>query len=93
MRGWATRRWWGEVPLQTLLWRDLLLVGTLVNLLLTALGLAAFAITEQVGWAVALHFAPLPWNLFLVACVWRSPQASATTRPIAVAWLIAMLVI
>ena len=79
--------------MQTLLWRDLMLVGTLVNLLFTGVGLAVFAITDQIGWAVALHFAPLPWNLFLVACVWRFPPTSATTRPIAVAWLIAVLVI
>lgn len=79
--------------MQTLLWRDLLLVGTLVNLLLTGAGLAVFAITDQIGWPMALHFAPLPWNLFLVACVWRLPQTRATTRPIAVAWLITVLVI
>jgi hypothetical protein len=90
---WATRRWRGEVPLWTLLWRDLMLVGTLVNLLFTGAGLAALAITDQIGWAVALHFAPLPWNLFLVACVWRFPPTSAVTRPTAVAWLIAVLVI
>jgi hypothetical protein len=90
---WAARRWRGEVPLQTLLWRDLMLVGTVVNLLSTGAGLAVFAITDQIGWAVAVHFAPLPWNLFLVACVWRLPPAGAITRPIAVAWLIAVLVI
>jgi len=93
MIAWATRRWRGEVPLQTLLWRDLMLVGTLVNLLFTGVGLAVFAITDQIGWAVALHFAPLPWNLFMVVCVWRLPTSSAATRPIAVAWLIAVLVI
>ena len=93
MIAWATRRWRGEVPLRTLLWRDLMLVGTLVNLLFTGVGLAVFAITDQIGWAVALHFAPLPWNLFMVVCVWRLPTSSAATRPIAVAWLIAVLVI
>ena len=93
MIAWATRRWHGEVPLQTLLWRDVLLVGTVVNLLFTAVGLVAFAVTDQIVWAVTLHFAPLPWSLFLVACVWRLPLTSAVARPLALAWLIAMLVI
>ena len=93
MIAWAIRRWRGEVSLQTLLWRDVLLVGTVVNLLFTAGGLVAFAVTDQIAWAVALHFAPLPWNLFLVACVWRLPLTSAVVRPLSLAWLIAMLVI
>lgn len=93
MIAWTTRRWRGEVPLQTLLWRDLLLVGTLANLWFTSAGLVVFAITDQIGWAVALHLAPLPWNLFLAACVWRLPPTSTTARLIAVAWLVAMLVI
>ncbi|MFT7400734.1 MAG: hypothetical protein ACI83N_000319 [Hydrogenophaga sp.] len=93
MIAWATRRWRGEVPRQTLLWRDMLLVGTGVNLLLTAAGLATFAITDQIGWAVALHFAPLPYNLFLVACVWRLPPASTMARPLALVWLVAVLVV
>ena len=36
--------------------------------------------------AAAVHFAPLPYNLFLVAAVWRQP-ASAVHRWASLAWL------
>jgi hypothetical protein len=75
--GWLARRWRGEVPARRLLWLDMLTAGTLLNLVFS---LAALAVLSQRGppaLAVALHFAPLPYNAFLLAALWRSPQRTA----------------
>ena len=86
-------RWRGEVPLTRLLWRDMLLVGTLVNLLTSFLGLMLFTTEAPTALAAAVYFSPLPYNVFLLAAVWRTadragqPPLSAA-RVIALAWLV-----
>ncbi len=72
--------------MRVLFWRDLVLVGTLVNVLFTGVALALAASGLSIALAAAVHFAPLPYNLFLVAAVWRLP-ASALHRWAAVGWL------
>jgi hypothetical protein len=84
--GFFSRRWHGEVPVRELFWRDMVLVGTLINLLATAVALAMAASDVDMALAAAVHFAPLPFNLFLVAAVWRLPGATAY-RWISLAWL------
>ena len=69
-----------------LFWRDMVLVGTVINLLFTGAALAIAASDFSIALAAAVHFAPLPYNLFLVAAVWRLP-ASAPHRWASVAWL------
>ncbi len=72
--------------MRLLFWRDLVLVGTLVNVLFTGVALALAASGLSIPLAAAVHFAPLPYNLFLVASVWRLP-ASALHRWASLAWL------
>lgn len=84
--GFFTRRWRTEVPMRVLFWRDMVLVGTLINLLATGLALAMAASGLSIALAAAVHFAPLPYNLFLVASVWRL-STSAVHRWPAAAWL------
>lgn len=72
--------------MRVLFWRDLVLVGTLVNVLFTGVALALAASGLSIALAAAVHFAPLPYNLFLVAAVWRLP-ASALHRWASVGWL------
>ncbi|AOF86029.1 putative membrane protein [Hydrogenophaga sp. RAC07] len=72
--------------MRVLFWRDMVLVGTLVNLLFTGVALAMAASDLPIGLAAAVHFAPLPFNLFLVFAVWRQP-ASVVHRWVAVGWL------
>jgi hypothetical protein len=57
-----SRRWHGQVPLAVLLWRDMLGVGTVVNLIATILALAAIIQGAHAGLAVALHLAPMPYT-------------------------------
>jgi hypothetical protein len=87
------RRWHGQVPLATLLWRDMLGVGTLINIVATVLALAVMVQGAPPAVAVALHFAPLPYNVFLFAAVWRSPHRDFVTGAIAAGWLAAVTLI
>ena len=76
MKHFLLRRWRGQVPLRTLLWRDMVGVGSSVNLASTVLALVLTSSSAPLGLAAAVHFAPLPYNLFLIAAVWQSPQRS-----------------
>jgi hypothetical protein len=84
--GFFRSRWRAEVPMRVLFWRDMVLVGTLVNLLATGVALALAASDLDIALAAAVHFAPLPYNLFLVAAVWRL-GASGVHRWVAAGWL------
>ncbi len=84
--GFFSRRWRGEVPVRELFWHDMVLVGTLINLLATAAALAMAASDVDIALAAAVHFAPLPFNLFLVAAVWHLTGAAAY-RWASLAWL------
>lgn len=88
-----SRRWNGQVPLTALLWRDMIGVGTLINLVATVLALAVMIQGAHPALAVALHFAPMPYNVFLFAAVWRSPHRDVVTGAIAAGWLAAVTLI
>ena len=93
MRSFVASRWHGHAPLRTVLWRDMLVAGTVLNLL-TGLGaLAILATGGDVLWAVLVHFAPLPLNLLLLIAVFRSPQSGLRARSMAAVWFAAMLVL
>jgi hypothetical protein len=83
-----SRRWHGQVPLAVLLWRDTLGVGTVVNLIATILALSAIIQGAHAGLAVALHLAPMPYNFFLFAAIWRAPDRNSFTTAIAAGWLV-----
>lgn len=83
----------GRVPWQTLLWRDMLGVGTLINLTATLLALVAAIHGAHTALVALLHFAPLPYNLFLFAALLRSPQRPGLADALAGGWFVTMLVI
>lgn len=86
------RRWRSEVPMHTLLWRDMLGVGTVVNMLFTFMALMAVS-QGAPFWAAAIHFAPLPYNLFLVASVVRAVPRSRIAAAASLVWLALMTVV
>ena len=86
-------RWQGQVPLAQLLWRDMVCVGTLINVVASFLALAALALGAPTGLAVALHLAPIPYNSFLLMAVLRLPTATAFSTTIAGAWFLLALVL
>ena len=67
--------------------------GTLVNVLLSFLALMMAAKGAPGGLAAAVHFAPLPYNLFLVAALWRLPGRPQAMALFAVIWLVLMTIV
>ncbi len=86
-------RWRGAVPMRRLFGRDTLVVASLINLFASGVGLYALA-TGAPGWvAVALHLAPVPYNLFLLLAIGRSPGRSTGIELLAGLWFVLMLLI
>jgi hypothetical protein len=77
--GFFGSRWRCEVPLQTLFWRDMAVVGTLINLATTGLAVALLAMKMPLGVWASIHFLPMPYNLFLVIAVWRTAETQRGT--------------
>ena len=86
-RGYFARRWRGDVPAPVLLWRDMLAIGSLVNLAVTFVALFVLAQGADVAVAAAVHFSTAPYNIFLFAAFWRSTSRTAITSVIALFWL------
>lgn len=74
-------------------WRDMLAVGSVVNL---CTGLAALMLVAQdqpIAWALAVHFAPLPYNIFLLATLLRAPGVPLPVKWAGCGWFAAMLLV
>src|SRR6218665_1436451 len=68
----------GEIALARVFVRDMLIVGSLVNILIGGIALIAYA-EGAPGWlALAIFLAPFPYNLTLCIFVWRSAGKSAS---------------
>ncbi|MBA4175055.1 MAG: hypothetical protein C0505_00610 [Leptothrix sp. (in: Bacteria)] len=87
------RCWRGDVPLRQLFWRDMLLVGTMVNLLASFGALMIAAVGAPMPWAAALHFAPVPYNVFLCLSLWRRPVRPQPMALAAAAWLVLVTIV
>ena len=91
-------RWNGETPLETVFLRDMLLVGTAINIAAAVASYALLAADYPTWLAVAVLSLPVPWNIFLFFAVWRSAErddgpAGLTAKIIAVMWLATMFVL
>lgn len=87
------RRWRGAVTWPVLFWRDMLAVGTVVNLLASFAALMLASQGAPLAVAVLVHFSPLPYNLFLFLALWRLPRRPAPVVAAAAAWLVVMSVV
>jgi len=79
--------------MQSLLWRDMLCVGTFVNVLATFMALMAASQGAPSWAAAAIHFAPLPYNVFLFAAVGRALPKSRIAAAVSLVWLALMVVV
>lgn len=79
--------------MRTVLWRDMLVVGTAANVLATFVALLAASQGTAAWAAVAIHFAPLPYNLFLFAAVGRASPRSRLAVVLSAAWLAVMTIV
>lgn len=81
-----------RAPLKTLFWRDMIAIGTALNLAFLALAIT-LAGSGWPGWSAFLVFLiPLPYNVFIWHCVWKKTQpldtwSRLTVRTLATGWL------
>jgi hypothetical protein len=87
------RRWRGEVGTSTVFWRDMLGVGTVLNLLASFVALVLSSHGAPPWLPVAVHFAPLPYNVLLFRAVLRSKPGGQAVRVVALIWLVVMVVV
>ena len=90
--GFLARRWRGEVPRATLLVRDTLVVGTLVNLVASFVAMALAASGVPLAAAAAVHFTPVPYNVFLLAAVLRAPWRTPLSSLLALGWCLVVTI-
>jgi hypothetical protein len=64
--------WRGELPLANAFWDWAIIYGTILNLLSTVAAFAILAAKWPALLALAVHFAPIPYNAAAVVGVWRS---------------------
>jgi len=83
-----SERWEARIPFQELFWRDLLVFGTSLNVLVTFVGLLLIAQGYPSYWAVIAHLLVLPYNLFLVLSVLRWPNVRHTFKFAAGGWFL-----
>lgn len=79
-------RWQGAVPLNRLFWRDLILVGTAISVASSVAALVLLGLKMPLALVLAMHFTPVPYNLFLTLAVWRT----AEKFPGAKAWMMTL---
>jgi len=99
LRQFFAARWNGEISLATLFWRDMVVVGTGLNIAATLGAIVLLVVAKLPLVAVlALHFALTPYNLFLAFAGWRTAErrgggAAFAWQMAAIIWLIAVLAI
>ena len=91
-------RWSGSVALERLFWRDLIIVGTAINIAATLAALGLLAAKAPLAAALGVHIAPLPYNLFLAFAVWRTAERKGGGLALAyqlaaIAWLVIAILI
>jgi hypothetical protein len=72
--GFLRARWQGEVPLDRLFGRDMLLVGTALNIASLVLALMLLGLKLPLWVVLAVYFLPVPYNIFLAIAVWRTAE-------------------
>jgi hypothetical protein len=77
--------WAGRVPLARAFWGYAICWGFLINIVATILALALVVAGAPNPVVLAVHLAPIPWNVLVVVGVWRS-AGSADVSP---GWAIA----
>lgn len=85
------RRWRGEISLGRLFWRDMLVVGSLINVATTIAAVLVLGMKMPAWLAVAVHLLPLPYNLFLYGSVLRTAgttPAGGALKLVATLWII-----
>ena len=96
--GFLARRWHRQVPLGPLFWRDMVVIGSAVNLAAAFAALMALGFKAGLPIVLLVFHLPLPYNIFIACAVWRTADLAASrtassARAGAALWLAAMLLI
>jgi hypothetical protein len=88
----------GSEPLHRVIVSDMLIGGTLINVVAMAAAFAIFGIEAPAWIATAVFLSPVPYNLFLVFVVWKTSALSGSpwiwpARILSFLWFGAMLMI
>jgi hypothetical protein len=92
------RRWQRQVPLGLLFWRDMIVVGSAINLAAAFASLVALGFKADLAIAMLIYLAPMPYNFFLAGAVWRTAERvdaakASSARLGAILWLAAATVL
>ena len=92
------RRWRRQVPLGLMFWRDMIVVGSALNLASAFAGLMALGFKADLLTAMLIFHAPLPYNFFIVGAIWRTADLvdaanASSARFGAAVWLVAATVL
>ncbi|TPK61105.1 hypothetical protein FJ546_18845 [Mesorhizobium sp. B2-4-19] len=96
--GFFRSRWRGGVSLNRLFWRDMVVVATALSIASSVAALVLLSLKLPLVLVLAVHFAPVPYNIFLTWAVWRTAEkvggAKASLVMLGSAlWLIATVVV
>ncbi|TGQ67675.1 hypothetical protein EN829_029820 [Mesorhizobium sp. M00.F.Ca.ET.186.01.1.1] len=91
-------RWLGQVPLERLFWRDTIFVATAISIVSSVAALVLLGLKMPLPLVLAVHFAPVPYNIFLTLAVWRTVEKAGGARASlfmlgSALWLIASTVV
>ncbi len=83
--------WAGTEPLHLVVISDMLIGGTLINVVAMALAFVLFGLGAPAWIGTAIFVAPIPYNVFLVLVVWQTGAVSRSiwtwpARVVAVVW-------
>ena len=98
LRGYYRALWSGTEPLHRVVISDMLIGGTLINVVAMAVSLVLFGVEAPAWLASVVFFCPIPYNLFLVFIVWKTGDVSGSpwawpARIVSFGWFGAMLFI
>jgi hypothetical protein len=98
MKSFLLSRWRGQAPLETVFWRDMIVIGTAINIAAAVAVVALLIYGAGTPTALAVHFAPAPWNFFLFLAVYRSADNAAGANVLAAKagaalWLVLMVLV
>lgn len=90
--GFFLSRWRGLIPLDRLFWWDMIVVASGINIAAAAVALMLLGMKAPLMAALTVHFAPVPYNVFLFLAIWRTAGTvpgflSSLAQIVAACWL------
>ena len=96
--GYFVSLWRADFPLPRVFWTDMIVIGSMVNIVGTAAAMLLFVSGAPIAIGVFVHFAPVPYNVLLFLSVWQAAAREASTwsflaQVAGLIWLITAIVV